>query len=233
MWRRTTLLVPIFVGLLIGVRYLGGIPTSPAEMETQGKDLMLVFTVNNVGYIDVCGCKKKKVRQGSVTRRASLITQLKGKGNHILLLDGGNTLFNDREDRKAKPHEKQQLVGKAKVLVESYNRMVIHVAVGRGSPRLAIYRIRKGDLTGDGELNYEDLAHYALILKPRAGQSVWDFSSCPAAGDYNGDGAITPEDSMLAVQDLALNPQPDPLAPPARYMDYRPGGLLTCAIPCP
>ena len=31
-----------------------------------GRDLKLVFSINTVGYIDVCGCKKKKVRQGSV-----------------------------------------------------------------------------------------------------------------------------------------------------------------------
>ena len=38
------------------------VPDSTPSAESQ--NLFLVYSVNNVGYIDVCGCKRKKVRQG-------------------------------------------------------------------------------------------------------------------------------------------------------------------------
>lgn len=109
--------------LVTVVAVLAASPVAGVRVFEEGRDMKLVFSVNNVGYIDVCGCKSKKVRQGSVSRRASLLKQLRVLGDDLLVIDGGNTLFNPHEDRKAKPHERPQLVEKAKVLVESYNRM--------------------------------------------------------------------------------------------------------------
>ncbi|MCA8961877.1 MAG: hypothetical protein KDC38_15235, partial [Planctomycetes bacterium] len=97
----------------------------PAIVETApdgARKLLLGYGINNYGYIDVCGCKHKKIRQGSITRRASLLRQLRIHHPHMVLIDAGNTLFG-REDRTAKDHERPQLIEKAKVLVEAYNRM--------------------------------------------------------------------------------------------------------------
>ncbi|MAW75951.1 MAG: hypothetical protein CMJ95_00980 [Planctomycetes bacterium] len=97
--------------------------TPTPEATTAGNDdLFLVYSVNNVGYIDVCGCKRKKVRQGSLTRRAAYIKQARYHHDNLVLLDGGNTLFG-AEDGKKKDFEKKQLLEKAKVIIESYNRM--------------------------------------------------------------------------------------------------------------
>ncbi|MEM7263572.1 MAG: hypothetical protein AAF488_16410 [Planctomycetota bacterium] len=84
--------------------------------------LVIGYGTNNYGYIDVCGCKHKKIRQGSITRRSALIKQLRVRVPEFVLIDGGNTLFG-RDDRLAKDHERPQLIEKAKVLIESYNRM--------------------------------------------------------------------------------------------------------------
>jgi hypothetical protein len=91
-------------------------------MPSTASALCLIYGINNNGYIDVCGCKNKKVRQGSITRRASFVRQMRSNHPHLLLVDGGNMLFN-RDDRKVPAHEKPQLEEKAKVLVESYNRL--------------------------------------------------------------------------------------------------------------
>ena len=88
----------------------------------------MVYSVNNFGYIDVCGCKHKKVRQGSVARRASYFSQMHALRNDLLLIDAGNTLFN-RDDRKAKPHMQKQILEKVKILVAAYNRMGYRVSV--------------------------------------------------------------------------------------------------------
>ena len=96
---------------------------SPEAVTSEGSsNLFLVYSVNNVGYIDVCGCKRKKVRQGSLTRRASYVKQARFHHDNLCLLDGGNTLFGP-DDGKAKDFEKRQLHEKAKLIVESYNRM--------------------------------------------------------------------------------------------------------------
>ena len=93
--------------------------TPTPEATTAGNDdLFLVYSVNNVGYIDVCGCKRKKVRQGSLTRRAAYIKQARYHHDNLVLLDGGNTLFG-AEDGKKKDFEKKQLLEKAKVIIES------------------------------------------------------------------------------------------------------------------
>ncbi|MEC9477248.1 MAG: multiheme c-type cytochrome [Planctomycetota bacterium] len=97
---------------------------APAPLTaSEGNDqVFLVYSVNNVGYIDVCGCKRKKVRQGSVTRRAAYIKQTRFHHDNLVLLDGGNTLFGV-DDGKKKDFEKRQLIEKAKVIIESYNHM--------------------------------------------------------------------------------------------------------------
>ena len=48
----------------------GDAPTTTVEWNSP-RSLTLVYNVNNAGYIDVCGCKHKEGRQGSITRRAS------------------------------------------------------------------------------------------------------------------------------------------------------------------
>lgn len=83
-------------------------------------DLTLVYNVNNSGYIDVCGCKRKKVRNGSLTRRSSYLKQLRSTGRTLLLLDGGSTLF---AIDKSPGTNRDDVIRKAKLIVEAYNRM--------------------------------------------------------------------------------------------------------------
>jgi len=98
-------------------------PAAPAAPATPaGKSVFLVYSVNVTGEIDVCGCKRKKVRQGSITRRASYIRQAGFQHPNLLLIDGGNTLVGP-EDKRVTEHERKQTVEKAKVLIESYNRL--------------------------------------------------------------------------------------------------------------
>lgn len=85
------------------------------------KKFSLVYNVNNAGYVDVCGCKKKEVRQGSLTRRASFLKQLRTTGREICLLDGGSSLFAIKE--LPKENEREESIRKAQLIVESYNRM--------------------------------------------------------------------------------------------------------------
>ncbi len=85
------------------------------------KKFTLVYNVNNAGYIDVCGCKHKEVRQGSITRRASFLKQLKATGRDLLILDGGSSLF--ALDDRLKDAERTEAIRKAKLIVEAYNRM--------------------------------------------------------------------------------------------------------------
>jgi len=85
------------------------------------KEFSLVYNVNNAGYVDVCGCKKKEVRQGSLTRRASFLKQLRTTGRQICLLDGGSSLFAIKDNLKE--HEREEAIRKAQLIVESYNRM--------------------------------------------------------------------------------------------------------------
>ena len=112
---------------LVGNRHqasaeLGSTPAPLKQLQDASKNLFLVFSINNIGYIDVCGCKRKKVRQGSITRRAAYIGQARYHHENLLLIDGGNTLFG-RDDGKKKDFEKKQLLSKAKLIIESYNRM--------------------------------------------------------------------------------------------------------------
>jgi hypothetical protein len=81
----------------------------------------LVYNVNNSGYFDVCGCKHKEVRQGSLTRRSTFLKQLRATGREILLLDGGSSLFEIQERLKEEQYD--EAVRKAELIVESYNRM--------------------------------------------------------------------------------------------------------------
>ena len=60
--------------------------------------------------------------QGSVTRRTAYLKQLRARGELIVVVDGGNSLF-DPKDIRAQRFESKQLIEKAKVIVESYNRM--------------------------------------------------------------------------------------------------------------
>lgn len=107
-----------------GVATTHGMTGAP-QIEAPGKPVQLLYTVSNFGYVDVCGCKHTKVRQGSVARRASLLEQLRAQGNHQLLLDGGNTVFHN-ENLRVKEHERKQILEKAKVVVEAMNRMGYH-----------------------------------------------------------------------------------------------------------
>jgi 2',3'-cyclic-nucleotide 2'-phosphodiesterase (5'-nucleotidase family) len=85
------------------------------------KQFTLVYNVNNAGYIDVCGCKHKEIRQGSLTRRASFLKQLRATGRELLLLDGGSSLF-PIEDR-VKEADLPEAMRSAELILEAYNRM--------------------------------------------------------------------------------------------------------------
>ncbi|MGE3966184.1 MAG: multiheme c-type cytochrome [Planctomycetota bacterium] len=95
---------------------------APPPRTPHGKTFEVAFTVNNLGYIDVCGCKHKKVRMGSVARRQSYIRQATAAGRTLLLVDGGNCLFHN-DNVKVQDHERVQILERSKVLVESMNRM--------------------------------------------------------------------------------------------------------------
>ena len=86
-------------------------------------DMFLVFSINNVGYIDVCGCKRKKVRQGSISRRSAYIDQARFHHENLVLIDGGNTLFGPDDGKKLEDFRRKQLKAKAQLIIESYNRM--------------------------------------------------------------------------------------------------------------
>ena len=81
----------------------------------------LVYNVNNSGYIDVCGCKHKEVRQGSLTRRSNFLKTLRASGRELLLLDGGSTFFHIAD--RVKAVERTDAIRKAQVIVKSYNHM--------------------------------------------------------------------------------------------------------------
>ena len=85
------------------------------------KSFTLVYNVNNAGYIDVCGCKHKEVRQGSITRRASFLKQFRSTGRDLLLLDGGSCLFPIRD--RVKDEHRAEAIRKAELIIEAYNRM--------------------------------------------------------------------------------------------------------------
>ena len=129
-------------------------PSRPELATAAGSDeLFLVFSINNVGYIDVCGCKRKKVRQGSLTRRAAYIHQARYHHDNLVLLDGGNTLFGPDAGKK-KDFEKQQLIDKAKVIIESYNRMGYQaMVVGHHDITLGLTQLRE----------FEALATFPLL----------------------------------------------------------------------
>ena len=97
----------------------------------RSKKFMFLYTVNNSGYVDVCGCKQKKVKQGSVSRRLTLLKTVRAEGKPLLLLDGGSTFFNI-QNRTPKEFEREQLRTKAYVIVESMNRMA-YDAMAMGS----------------------------------------------------------------------------------------------------
>jgi hypothetical protein len=110
-----------WIGIL-GLVVLGCSAATPRlSAQDSARKFTLVYNVNNAGYIDVCGCKHKEVRQGSITRRASFLKQLRATGRQICLLDGGSSLF-AFEDR-LKDAERDEAIRKAELIVEAYNRM--------------------------------------------------------------------------------------------------------------
>lgn len=113
-----------------------------SETGQPARKFTLVYNVNNAGYIDVCGCKHKEVRQGSITRRASFLKQLRGTGRELLILDGGSSLF--ALDERIKESELNEAVRKAELIVEAYNRMGYRaMAVGSGDLAAGFDTLRK------------------------------------------------------------------------------------------
>ena len=92
-----------------------------AVAPSAARKFTLIYNVNNAGYIDVCGCKHKEVRQGSITRRASFLKQIRATGRDLLLLDGGSSFF--PVDERVKDTERAEAIRKAELIVEAYNRM--------------------------------------------------------------------------------------------------------------
>lgn len=128
---RNVILLAACLVLIAGFSLAGGdvkTSSSPAG-EGSTKKFTLIYNVNNAGYIDVCGCKHKEVRQGSITRRASFLRQYRGTGQDVLLLDGGSALFPVRE--RVKDPFLAEATRKANLIVAAYNRMGYHaMAVG-------------------------------------------------------------------------------------------------------
>lgn len=181
LFNRTKIMLSLIA--IIGAAFLYLSTASPVsgshrwvqDPPAESKDLFVVYSINNIGYIDVCGCKRKKVRQGSLTRRGSYIRQARYHHPGMLLLDGGNTLFGP-DDRKAKDFQRQQLFEKAKVLVEGYNRMGYNAQlVGHHDLNLGLAELRQlqemadfpflsANLTdaGSGELVFEATAEVEI-----------------------------------------------------------------------
>ena len=97
-------------------------PESGTTAASDTKNVFVIYSVNVTGEIDVCGCKRKKVRQGSITRRGSYIRQARHAHPHTVVLDAGNTLVGP-DDKRTTELELEQTMAKAKVLIESYNRL--------------------------------------------------------------------------------------------------------------
>lgn len=110
-----------FVGVGIVALLAGGLALVPGEGSPAPREFTLVYNVNASGYVDVCGCKHKELRQGSLTRRAAFLRQIRATGRKVLLLDGGSSLF-PIEDR-VKDADMPEAVRQARLLVEAYNRM--------------------------------------------------------------------------------------------------------------
>jgi 2',3'-cyclic-nucleotide 2'-phosphodiesterase (5'-nucleotidase family) len=130
----------------------------------------LVYNVNNSGYIDVCGCKEKKVRNGSLTRRSSYLKQLRSTGRTLLLLDGGSTLFDITD--KPSAIQREEAVGKAKIIIEAYNRMGYRAMAVGVSDLLMGLEVMK-ELLSRAQFdvlsaNFFDKASGKLLFKPHA-----------------------------------------------------------------
>ncbi|MBN1419687.1 MAG: hypothetical protein JXP34_12990 [Planctomycetes bacterium] len=97
----------------------------------------ILASVNNNGDIDVCGCKDKEVRQGSLSRRMTLVRQMRANDVPFLLVDGGSLFFSLRDNPK--PFEREQWLSKARIIVEAYNAMAYDaVAVGNADLKLGL-----------------------------------------------------------------------------------------------
>lgn len=140
---------------------------TPAKEANNANKFEVNFTINNFGYIDVCGCKHKKIRLGSVARRQAYLKQARINGLNIVMLDGGNCLFHN-DKLKVKPHEIDQVIEKAKVLVESMNRMNYRaMAVGHYDLVMGLDRVRE----------MEELANFpflcANLVQQESGELVF------------------------------------------------------------
>jgi len=125
MWRK----LPVLIAALCFSNPVGS-GTSPV------KRFVVLYSVNNSGYIDVCGCKAKKVKQGSLSRRYTVVKTVRAEGKPVILLDGGSCFFPIQETLPH-PYERNQLRSKAFVIVESMNRMG-YAAMALGSSDLLL-----------------------------------------------------------------------------------------------
>ena len=115
----------------------------PADSNEDVKNVFVIYSVNVTGEIDVCGCKRKKVRQGSITRRGSYIRQARFAHEHVVVLDAGNTLVGP-DDKRTTERELSQTLEKAKVLIESYNRLGYRaMGIGNYDILLGIENLKK------------------------------------------------------------------------------------------
>jgi len=162
-------IVPVTAGIVaVGLAAL--VTASNTNAPDTAKRFTLVYNVNNAGYIDVCGCKHKEVRQGSITRRASFLKQLRAAKPEILLLDGGSSLF-PIEDRVKDP-ERVEAIRKAELIVEAYNRMGYRaMAVGSFDLAAGLDTLQSLAQKAKFEIlsaNLLDKATQAPIFKPHA-----------------------------------------------------------------
>ena len=114
-----------------------------AAAPSAARKFTLIYNVNNAGYIDVCGCKHKEVRQGSITRRASFLKQIRATGRDILLLDGGSSFF--PVDERVKDTERAEAIRRTRrynlmsearatqsiAFTDQYRSYVINYGLGR------------------------------------------------------------------------------------------------------
>ncbi len=97
-------------------------PESPPEKPAPPvRRFTLVYTLNSFGETEPVGCPHRTLHDGGLARRMSAIRQIDAAEGPVLVLDGGASLFPDID--KAQDNDRLNLLLKAELICEAYNRM--------------------------------------------------------------------------------------------------------------
>jgi hypothetical protein len=95
----------------------------------------LVYTVNGFGVVEPTGCPHKILHDGGVPRRMTCIREIDAAEGPLLIVDGGAAIFPEID--KAPDADREKLLTKAELLVETQNR--VHcAAMGIGTNDLLL-----------------------------------------------------------------------------------------------